>query len=176
MNRLNFNMTFFKYLAVLCAGTASAALASCDNELDVQQSYEFTVETMPVPKKLAKGETAEIRCKLKRSGEFADALYTVRYFQYDGEGTLSLDNSLVLLPNDRYLLENEKFRLYYTSGCEESQNFVVVVEDNFGQSCELGFDFQHDSGDEATDGDDDNEGLISFPITLDSLVIVRPRL
>ena len=102
MNRLNFNMTFFKYLAVLCAGAASAALASCDNELDVQQSYEFTVET-----------------ELKRSGEFADALYTVRYFQYDGEGTLSLDNSLVLLPNDRYLLENEKFRLYYTSGCEE---------------------------------------------------------
>ena len=89
MNRLNFNMTFFKYLAVLCAGIASAALASCDNELDVQQSYEFTVETMPVPKKLAKGETAEIRCELKRSGEFADALYTVRYFQYDGEGTLS---------------------------------------------------------------------------------------
>ena len=99
MNRLNFNMTFFKYLAVLCAGAASAALASCDNELDVQQSYEFTVETMPVPKELAKGETAEIRCELKRSGEFADALYTVRYFQYDGEGTLSLDNSLVLLPN-----------------------------------------------------------------------------
>ena len=142
---MNFNMTFFKYLAVLCAGAASAALASCDNELDVQQSYEFTVETMPVPKELAKGETAEIRCELKRSGEFADALYTVRYFQYDGEGTLSLDNSLVLLPNDRYLLENEKFRLYYTSGCEESQNFVVVVEDNFGQSCELEFDFQHDN-------------------------------
>ena len=119
MNRMNFNMTFFKYLAVLCAGAASAALASCDNELDVHE--------------------------LKRSGEFADALYTVRYFQYDGEGTLSLDNSLVLLPNDRYLLENEKFRLYYTSGCEESQNFVVVVEDNFGQSCELEFDFQHDN-------------------------------
>lgn len=163
MNRLNFNMTFFKCLAVLCSGAASAALASCDNELDVQQSYEFTVETMPVPKELVKGETVEIRCELKRSGEFADALYTVRYFQYDGEGTLSLDNSLVLLPNDRYLLEHEKFRLYYTSGCEESQNFVVVVEDNFGQSCELEFDFQHDSGDNASDADkgDVEEKVIS---------------
>ncbi|OUO38065.1 conjugal transfer protein TraQ [Muribaculum sp. An289] len=161
-------MTFFKYLAVLCAGAASAALASCDNELDVQQSYEFTVETMPVPKELAKGETAEIRCELKRSGEFADALYTVRYFQYDGEGTLSLDNSLVLLPNDRYLLENEKFRLYYTSGCEESQNFVVVVEDNFGQSCELEFDFQHDSGDNASDAD-----LPDAHYPIDSLITVN---
>lgn len=173
MNRLNFNMTFIKYLAVTCIG---AALTSCDNELDVQQSYEFTVETMPVPKELGKGETAEIRCELRRSGEFTDALYTIRYFQYDGEGTLSLDNSLVLLPNDRYLLENEKFRLYYTSGCEEMQNFVVIVEDNFGQACELEFDFQHDSGENATDGTDDDGGLISFPRPLDSLVVIKPRL
>lgn len=169
MNRLNFNMTFFKYLAVLCIGTAiSAVLTSCDNELDVQQSYEFTVETMPVPKELEKGETAEIRCELRRSGEFDNALYTIRYFQYDGEGTLSLDNSLVLLPNDRYLLENEKFRLYYTSGCEESQNFVVVVEDNFGQSCELEFDFQHDNGDNVSDADFPD---VHYPI--DSLIIVN---
>lgn len=175
MNRLNFNMTFFRYLAVLCTGAASAALTSCDNGLEVQQAYDFTVETMPVPKELEKGETTEIRCELRRSGEFADALYTIRYFQYNGEGTLSLDNSLVLLPNDRYLLENEKFRLYYTSGCEESQNFVVVVEDNFGQYCELEFDFQHDSGEDTTDGADDDGGPISFPRHLDSLV-VKPRL
>ena len=100
---------------ILMCGCMAAALfccTSCNDDLDIQQSYEFTVETMPVPKELAKGETAEIRCTLKRSGEFADALYTIRYFQYDGEGTLSLDNSLVLLPNDRYLLENKQFRLW----------------------------------------------------------------
>ena len=152
---------------------ALVSLTSCNDELEVQQSYEFTVETMPVPKELAKGETAEIRCELKRSGEFADALYTIRYFQYDGEGSLSLDNNLTLLPNDRYLLENKKFRLYYTSQCDESQNFIVVVEDNFGTSCELEFDFQHDSGDSGTDGEaDDNLPFIQRP--LDSLVIVKP--
>ena len=47
------------------------------------------------------------------------------------------------LPNDRYLLENEKFRLYYTSGCSEAQNFIVVVEDNFGNAYELEFDFNN---------------------------------
>lgn len=120
-------------------------LASCNDDLDVQQSYEFTVETMPVPKELAKGETAEIRCELKRSGEFADALYTIRYFQYDGEGSLSLDNNLTLLPNDRYLLENEKFRLYYTAEGDEAHNFIVVVEDNFNNSYELEFDFNNRS-------------------------------
>lgn len=159
-----------------CMAAALFCSTSCNDDLDIQQSYEFTVETMPVPKELAKGETAEIRCTLKRSGEFADALYTIRYFQYDGKGTLSLDNNLVLLPNDRYLLENGQFRLYYTSQCEESQNFIVVVEDNFGQSCELEFDFQHDNKSSVAEETDDDGGLPSFPRPIDSLVVVKPRL
>ena len=162
---------------ILMCGCMAAALfccTSCNDDLDIQQSYEFTVETMPVPKELAKGETAEIRCTLKRSGEFADALYTIRYFQYDGKGTLSLDNNLVLLPNDRYLLENGQFRLYYTSQCEESQNFIVVVEDNFGKSCELEFDFQHDNG---GTGETEGDGKqLPYVRPLDSLVIAKPRL
>ena len=64
------------------------------------QAYPFTVETMPVPKELAQGETAEIRCELVREGEFDGAVYTIRYFQFDGEGTLKLDNGLVFLPNE----------------------------------------------------------------------------
>ena len=41
---------------------------------------------MPVPKELAQGETVEIRCELVREGEFDGAVYTIRYFQYDGGG------------------------------------------------------------------------------------------
>ena len=58
-------------LAVFC-------LSACDRELDVQQSYPFTVETMPVQKDIIRGQTAEIRCTLKRGGEFADTRYTIR--------------------------------------------------------------------------------------------------
>lgn len=118
-------------------------LASCDDELDIQQSYPFTVETMPVPNKVTKGQTVEIRCEMKKEGNYANALYTIRYFQFEGEGTLKMDNGITFLPNDRYLLENEKFRLYYTSGCSEAQNFIVVVEDNFGNAYELEFDFNN---------------------------------
>lgn len=82
----------------------------------------------------------------------------------------------MLLPNDRYLLEDGQFRLYYTSGCEESQNFVVVVEDNFGKSCELEFDFQHDNGGDMTDEAGDNGSLPFFSRPLDSFVVVKPRL
>ena len=38
-------------IAVFC-------LSACDRDLDVQQSYSFTVETMPVQKDIIKGQTA----------------------------------------------------------------------------------------------------------------------
>ena len=81
-------------LAVFC-------LSACYRDLDVQQSYPFTVETMPVQKDIIKGQTAEIRCTLKRGGEFADTRYTIRYFQSDGKGLLRNDNGTVFKPNDR---------------------------------------------------------------------------
>lgn len=38
----------------------SLCLPACDRELEVQQAYDFTLETMPVQKDLRRGETAEI--------------------------------------------------------------------------------------------------------------------
>ena len=142
-NNKNLRVKLMSMVTVLFVGLMGCFLASCDDELDIQQSYPFTVETMPVPGKVTKGQTVEIRCEMKKEGNYANALYTIRYFQFEGEGTLKMDNGITFLPNDRYLLENEKFRLYYTSGCSEAQNFIVVVEDNFGNAYELEFDFNN---------------------------------
>ena len=92
-------------LAVFC-------LSACDRDLDVQQSYPFTVETMPVQKDIIRGQTAEIRCTLKRGGEFADTRYTIRYFQSDGKGLLRNDNGTVFKPNDRYPLTKDNLRTF----------------------------------------------------------------
>jgi len=132
-------------IAMFCIGLVSLVLTSCESELEIQQSYPFTVETMPVPKELNRNETAEIRCELKSEGDFDGTVYTIRYFQYDGEGSLKLDNGL----------EFRKFRLYYTSLCDEAQNFIVVVEDNWGNMTEMEFDF-NDAGDEETDAVEDS--------------------
>lgn len=98
------NMNRKGLYALVCAlmGLTFGMLTSCSDDLDVQQSYPFTVETMPVPTRIVKGETVEIRCELKREGRFSDARYTIRYFQPDGEGKLRMDDGMVLLPNDRY--------------------------------------------------------------------------
>ena len=142
-NIKNLRVKLMSMATVLFVGLMGFFLASCDDELDIQQSYPFTLETMPVPNKVTKGQTVEIRCEMKKEGNYANALYTIRYFQFEGEGTLKMDNGITFLPNDRYLLENEKFRLYYTSECSEAQNFIVVVEDNFGNAYELEFDFNN---------------------------------
>ena len=160
-NRQKAKRNIVKSLAAFCVGMLSIGFTACDDGLDVTQAYPFTVETMPVPKELAQGETAEIRCELVREGEFDGAVYTIRYFQYDGEGTLKLDNCLVLQPNDRYLLENGKFRLYYTSECDESQSLTITVEDNFGNACEWELEFNNDS-------DAETEGSIAVSDTLNA--------
>lgn len=149
-NNKNLRVRFMSMATVLFMGLMGCFLASCDDELDIQQSYPFTVETMPVPNKVTKGQTVEIRCEMKKEGNYANALYTIRYFQFEGEGTLKMDNGITFLPNDRYLLENEKLRLYYTSGCSEAQNFIVVVEDNFGNAYELEFDFNNQNAKDDT--------------------------
>lgn len=149
-NNKNLRVRFMSMATILFVGLMGCFLASCDDELDIQQSYPFTVETMLVPNKVTKGQTVEIRCEMKKEGNYANALYTIRYFQFEGEGTLKMDNGITFLPNDRYLLENEKFRLYYTSGCSEAQNFIVVVEDNFGNAYEMEFDFNNQNEKEET--------------------------
>ena len=130
---------FFAALAAL------GLLASCDKELDVQQAYKFELETMPVQKRIALGETAEIRCTLVRGGEYADARYTIRYFQPDGKGELRMDDVTVFLPNDRYPLERFSFRLYYTSRSDDQQTIDVYIEDNMGQVVQKSFTFQNDN-------------------------------
>ena len=123
-------------------------LSACTRELDVQQAYDFSLEVMPVQNSIAKGETAEIRCSLKRSGRFANTQYTIRYFQSDGKGCLMMDDGTIFKPNDRYPLTRDLFRLYYTSLSTDRQTIDIYVEDNFGQLQQLTFSFNNEKAEE----------------------------
>lgn len=149
---------FFGFLIAVCA--IAVSLTSCSNDLDVQQSYPFTVEVMPYADKIAKGQTVELRFEIKPEGNYANTLYTIRYFQYDGEGSLKLVDGPVLVNNDRVLLESKTFRLNYTAKSDQQHRFLVVVEDNFNSTpWEQTFEFNgNDSGD---DDDGKTLGIIS---------------
>lgn len=126
------------------------AFTSCSDDLDVQQSYPFTVEVMPHTDKIVKGQTVELRFEIKPEGNYNNTLYTIRYFQYDGEGTLKLADGPVLVNNDRVLLESKVFRLNYTARSSEAHKFLVVVQDNFNSTpWEHPFEFNgKDNGDD----------------------------
>lgn len=121
-------------------------LHSCQNDdLEIQQSFPFEVEVMPVQKYIAKGETVEIRCRIISTGNYAGTAYSIRYFQSDGAGSLRLFNDPPFVPNDFYPLTEKEFRLYYTSESTVSQSFDIWISDNMGNKQKAGFQFNPQS-------------------------------
>lgn len=123
------------------------SLTSCSDDLDVQQSYPFTVEVMPYADKIANGETVELRFEIKPEGNYTNTLYTIRYFQYEGKGTLKLVDGPALVNNDRVLLESKEFRLNYTAKSADSHELLITIEDNYGTKWEQTFEFNNSDDD-----------------------------
>lgn len=156
-------------MAIVAAILSVFTLSSCDDDLDVQQIYPFTVEVMPYGDKIAKGQTVELRFEIKPEGNYTNTMYTIRYFQYDGEGTLKLVDGPVLVNNDRVLLESKSFRLNYTAKSSDAHKFLVVIEDNFGSTpWEQTFEFNSKDN-----GDDDGGGTIVGPIVGPVTPVIR---
>ena len=57
LNNRNKRTSIFKAVALCLIAAMSFTLVSCDDDMDIQQSYPFTVEVMPVPNKVVKGQT-----------------------------------------------------------------------------------------------------------------------
>ena len=132
------------YLRVGFVGLFAFMVFACNDGINVNQSYSFDLKTMPVPKRIVKGDTVEIRCQIVKEGNYAGTVYYIRYFQPDGKGELKL-GSKVLLPNDLYQLKNEEFRLYYTSNCTDSQTIDIYIVDSFGKVVIKSFSFSNEN-------------------------------
>lgn len=127
---------------------AMLIMTACDDKIEVQRGYDFTVSTLPVPKRLKMGETVEIRCRIETSGEWEQARYFLRYFQPDGKGELRSQEGVTFQPNDQYELSEKVFRLYYTSRSEDQQTLDLYFLDGFDRCVTLSFTFNNDTKDE----------------------------
>jgi len=145
LNREHFSGKLKSVLVVLSLIIGASLFTSCDNDLDIQSDFPFEVNVMPVPNQVANGQTVEIRFTIVRNGNYEGTNYFIRYFQFDGQGTLRLYNSFPYLPNDLYPLPAEQFRLYYTSHSNESESFDVWISDNFGNEKKISFQFNNSS-------------------------------
>ena len=133
-------LSLYMLVAIL---TASVTLVSCskDDDLEIQNDFPFEVNVMPVPKDVSNGQKVEIRITIQRKGNYQNTQYFLRYFQFDGTGTLQYYDEPPYLPNDLYSLPIEQFRLYYTSASTVSQSFEVWISDSFGNEKQLSFQF-----------------------------------
>lgn len=129
---------------ILAALITSVTLLSCTTEeVEIQHDFPFIVKVMPVPKDIAKGSTVEIRITIESDNSYSGAAYFIRYFQFDGQGTLQNQDEPAYSPNDLYPLKSKEFRLYYTSQSLVSQSFDVWISDNFENEKKLSFQFNN---------------------------------
>ena len=112
-------------------------------EPEPEVDFSFVLETLPVLKTIATDEMIEIRCTIKKADERNNSEYYIRYFQSDGKGELQLDNGTILIPNDLYLLDNQIFRLYYTSRDTKQQTIDIYIVDSQGKIIQKSFSFQN---------------------------------
>lgn len=127
---------------LIAMAICSVIFLSCEKEeLDIQQNFPFEVKVMPVPKEITPKQTVEIRITIESNGKFTDTEYFIRYFQFDGAGSLRYYNEKPYRPNDLYPLADTEFRLYYTSRSSVSQAFDIWISDNFGNEEKLSFQF-----------------------------------
>lgn len=135
---------FLNILYVVPMLLFTETMLSCSNEeLEIQQNFPFEISVMPVPKDIAQNETVEIRCTILPSGKYKNTKYYLRYFQFDGTGTLRYYNEVPYTPNDSYQLDDQQFRLYYTSTSVVSQSFNIWITDSFGNEKEIEFQFNN---------------------------------
>ena len=122
-----FNKLKAGLLLLILSGSFTLVSCSKDDGLEIQNDFPFEINVMPVPKEVANGQTIEIRITIQRTGNYHNTQYYLRYFQFDGKGTLRYYDDAPYLPNDLYSLPTEQFRLYYTSNSTVSQAFDIWI-------------------------------------------------
>lgn len=115
-------------IAMLCV----SLFTSCKKELDVQQNFPFEVKVLPVPKQLPLGATAELRLEILPTQVYRENAYSLRYFSFEGKGSLRFEKGTPFIPNDSYPITHKVFRLYYTAHSIGSHAFTLWLTDSFG--------------------------------------------
>lgn len=130
---------------------ALLSLFSCNDKIDVQQDYDFSLSTWYLQKTIKPGEPVEIRFYLTREGYFADAEFSIGYIQIEGEGVVYDTNNTRLVNREFCALsdipdeQDGVFTLYFRSTADKNSTLRFIVMDNFGQTRELQFEFESET-------------------------------
>lgn len=136
--------------------TLLCLLGSCDDKLEVQQAYDFSLTSWYLQKTIFPDETVEIRLTLNRSGNYEEARYQIGYIQIDGSGEVYDKKNVRLVNRERQPLDSiaeldgsdpcrQVFTLFYRNRSSKNAEIKFVVTDNFHQKRELDVSFQSET-------------------------------
>ena len=128
--------------------TLLCLLGSCDDKLEVQQAYDFSLTSWYLQKTISPNETVEIRLTLNRSGNYGEASYQIGYIQVEGSGEVYDKKNVRLVNREMQPLYSiaeldgsdpcrQVFTLFYHNRGSKSAEIKFVVTDNFNQEREL---------------------------------------
>ena len=132
--------------------TLLCLLGSCDDKLEVQQAYDFSLTSWYLQKTISPDETVEIRLTLSRTGNYEEASYNVGYIQMEGSGEVYDKKNVLLVNREMQPLDSiaeldsddpcrQVFTLFYHNRSSKNAEIKFVVVDNFGQERDLGMTF-----------------------------------
>lgn len=136
--------------------TLLCLLGSCDDKLEVQQAYDFSLTSWYLQKTIFPDETVEIRLTLNRSGNYEEARYQIGYIQIDGSGEVYDKKNVRLVNREMQPLDSiaeldgsdpcrQVFTLFYRNRSSKNAEIKFVVTDNFHQKRELDVSFQSET-------------------------------
>lgn len=146
-----------KILTIGCvAALAVLFLYACNDKLDVQQEYDFSLSSWHLQNAIHKGESVEIRLTLNRSEDFLDTRYYIGYIQMEGKGEVYDKNGTMLVNRELHELESvadldrsdpckQVFTLFYKSLSTKGSQIRFVIVDSFNQERTLDIAFENDS-------------------------------
>ena len=136
--------------------TLLCLLGSCDDKLEVQQAYDFSLTSWYLQKTISPNETVEIRLTLNRTGDYEEASYNIGYIQMEGNGEVYDKKNIRLVNREMQPLDSiaeldnsdpyrQVFTLFYHNRSNKNAEIKFVVRDNFGQERDLDVSFQSET-------------------------------
>ena len=124
--------------------TLLCLLGSCDDKLEVQQAYDFSLTSWYLQKTISPDETVEIRLTLNR--------YQIGYIQIEGSGEVYDKKNIRLVNREMQPLDSiaeleggdpcrQVFTLFYRNRSSKNAEIKFVAVDNFGQERDLDISF-----------------------------------
>ena len=136
--------------------TLLCLLGSCDDKLEVQQAYDFSLTSWYLQKTISPVETVEIRLTLNRSGNYEEARYQIGYIQIEGSGEVYDKKNFRLVNREMQPLDSiaeldgsdpchQVFTLFYHNRSSKNAEIKFVIADNFHQERELDVSFHSET-------------------------------